>query len=238
MEDVWPELLARVRPGPALDAVTDGWSVWATLGVAAALVLLPGVWRLVRVGVTVVHELGHAAVGMAAGRRFTGLVLRLDMSGHTVTVGPARGAGRVATTWAGYPAPGVVGAGLLHAATAGWAAPVLGAVLLVLVAAALRVRSGFTALVVVAVLGGTAALWWAGPPSVQGLILVGAGAVLVAGAWRHLGAVLGRRERGSDPAVLARLTRVPAAVWSASFAVVLGAATWWGWQALRPLVGT
>ena len=76
-----------------------------------------------RLAVTLVHELGHALVGLAVGRRFTGFVLRGDMSGHAVTVGPARGPGRVLSTWAGYPAPAVVGAALVWAAGRGWAAP-------------------------------------------------------------------------------------------------------------------
>ena len=73
--------------------------------------------EVLRLGVTLVHELGHAFVGMLVGRRFTGFVLRGDMSGHAVTVGPPRGIGRLVTTWAGYPMPGVVALGLVAAAS-------------------------------------------------------------------------------------------------------------------------
>ena len=119
-------------------------------------------WRVLRLGVTLVHELGHAGVGVLSGRRFTGFVLRGDMSGSAVTVGPARGLGRVLTTWAGYPAPAVVGALVVWLAVRGWSAPVLTGILAVLVVAALRVRSGLTALVVLVAAVGAGALWWAG----------------------------------------------------------------------------
>ena len=74
-----------------------------------------------------------------------------------------------------------------------------------LVAALLRVRSVLTAVVVVAVGAGAGALWWAAPSEVQAQVVVGAGLVLLVGAWRHLGAVVGAPRQGtSDPEVLAR----------------------------------
>src|SRR5699024_11568697 len=101
------EIGARIVPDPA---PAMGW--WLLLALVAALgaVLLPPLWRLARLAVTIVHELGHAAVGILMGRRFTGFVVSADMSGHAITVGPRRGVGRIASTWAGYPAPAVVGA--------------------------------------------------------------------------------------------------------------------------------
>ena len=53
-------------------------------------------------------------------------------------------------------------------------------------------------------LGATGALWWWRDDALQAQVLVGIGIVLLVGAWRHLGAVLRSRDRGSDPAVLAR----------------------------------
>jgi hypothetical protein len=176
--------------------------------------------------VTLVHELGHAIVGMAVGRRFTGFVLRGDMSGHAVTVGRARGPGRVLSTWAGYPAPAVVGAGMVGLAGRGWAAPFVAGVLVILLVSLVRVRSVLTLLVMVVALAGTAALWWWRDDALQAQVLVGLGILLVAGAWRHLAAVFADRSQGSDPGVLAALTRVPRAVWNASFALVCAAATW------------
>ena len=49
----------------------------------------------------------------------------------------------------------------------------------------------------------------------------------VVGAWRHLVAVATAPDRGtSDPAVLARLTRVPRVLWVLSFALVCAWSTW------------
>lgn len=215
---------SRLQPGP-VPAENLGVLVCVLAAVVAA-VAVPLLWRHLRVVVTVVHELGHGLVGVLCGRRFTGFVLRGDMSGHAVTVGPARGAGRVLSTWAGYPAPAVVGALLVRAAGTGWAPTTLGAAVLVLVVSLVRVRSGYTALVMVALTAATAALWWWASAAVQAAVLLGVGLFLLVGAWRHLGALLGSRSPGSDAAVLATLTRVPRWCWILSFAVVLGLATW------------
>ena len=192
---------------------------------AVLVVALPPVWQVLRLAVTLVHELGHAVVGIAVGRRFTGFVLRGDMSGHAVTVGPSRGVGRVLSAWAGYPAPAVVGALLVWAAGRGWAGPVLTAILAVLLVALIRVRSLLTALVTVVALGATGALWWWRDDSVQAQVLVGSGIVLLVGAWRHVGAVMAGRDQASDPAVLAALTHVPRALWNASFVLVCAGAS-------------
>lgn len=220
-EQVW----SRVVPEQGI--ALSGTPVVVVLVVALVAVAVDPLWRVLRLGVTLVHELGHAGVGMLSGRRFTGFVLRGDMSGHAVTVGPARGFGRVATTWAGYPAPAAVGALVTWLAVRGWAAPVLTGILAVLVTAALRARSGLTALVVAVALVGAGALWWAGPPQLQAQVVVAVGVVLIVGAWRHLGAVITAPDAGtSDPGVLARLTRVPRPVWNATFVLVLAGASW------------
>jgi hypothetical protein len=220
-EQVW----SRVVPEQGI--ALAGAPVLVVLVAALVAVAVEPVWRVVRLAVTLVHELGHAGVGMLCGRRFTGFVLRGDMSGHAVTVGPARGVGRVLTTWAGYPAPGVVGALAVWLAVRGWSAPVLTGILAVLVTSALRVRSGLTALVVAVAIIAAGALWWVGSPQLQGQVVVGVGLVLIVGAWRHLGAVVAATDPAvSDPGVLARLTRVPRVVWNTSFAVLLAWATW------------
>lgn len=215
------------RVQPVGEVSLSGRPLLVVLVAALVAVGVGPVWSVLRLGVTLVHELGHAVVGMLCGRRFTGFVLRGDMSGHAVTVGPARGPGRVATTWAGYPAPAVVGAALAWLAVRGWAAPVLAAVLVVLLVALVRSRSALTVLVVLVVGALTAWLWWSGAARVQAQVLVGVGLVLVVGAWRHLAAVAGARDPGtSDPAVLAQLTRVPRVLWLLGFVLVLGASTW------------
>jgi len=220
----WHLVTTRVTPLPGAVSLQAPVVVVALL-LALLVVAVPRLWGLLRVVVTLVHELGHALVGMAVGRRFTGFVLRGDMSGHAVTVGPSRGAGRVATTWAGYPAPALVGAAMVWAAGRGWAAPVVTVVALVLLVALVRVRSVLTGLVVLVALGAAGALWWWRDDDVQAVVLVGLGSVLVVGAWRHLGSVVGAPHRTDDPGVLAALTRLPRVLWTGSFAVVCAAAT-------------
>ena len=220
-EQVW----SRVVPEQGI--ALSGAPVVIVLVAALVAVSVEPLWRVLRLGVTLVHELGHAGAGMLCGRRFTGFVLRGDMSGHAVTVGPARGFGRVFTTWAGYPAPGVVGAVVVWLAVRGWSAPVLTGILAVLVLAALRVRSGLTALVVGVAMVGAGALWWAGTPPLQAQVVVAVGLVLIVGAWRHLGAVITAPDPAvSDPGVLTRLTRVPRAIWNTTFVAVLAWASW------------
>ncbi|HSU73300.1 MAG TPA: M50 family metallopeptidase [Terrabacter sp.] len=196
------------------------------LGVALLLVAVEPLWRVVRLAVTLVHELGHAVVGVLVGRQFTGFALRGDMSGHAVTRGRPRGPGRIASAWAGYPMPALLGALMVWAAERGWAAPLVTAGLAILVFALVRVRSALTALVMVVVVAGSAALWWWRDDALQAQVLVGFGVVLVIGAWRHLQAVVRDRSRGSDPAVLATLTPLPRGAWNLSYVVVCALATW------------
>ena len=72
------QLGSRIVPAttrPELVAST----LWLIVVGAVLVVALPGVWRLARLLVTLVHELGHALVGLAVGRRFTGFVVRLSL---------------------------------------------------------------------------------------------------------------------------------------------------------------
>src|SRR5215218_2795592 len=108
------------QAGPAADGLESitaylpdpsSWLVLGT-GLAALLaVLLDGVWRWARHLVTIVHEGGHAVVAVLTGRRLTGIRLHSDTSGLTVSVGRPRGPGMVATAFAGYPGPALLGLG-------------------------------------------------------------------------------------------------------------------------------
>lgn len=216
-------LLSRLAP--VSDVAIPPLALIGALAVGALLVLVGPVWNVVRLCVTLVHELGHAITGVLVGHRFTGFVVRGDMSGHAVTAGKPTGFGRALSTWAGYPAPAILGAALAFAATRGWAAPVVFVIGVLLLLVLVRVRSVLTGVVVVVALVTTAALWWWRDDAVQTTVLIALAVVLVVGAWRHLAAVRADRGTGSDPAVLAKLTRVPKGVWNASFALVCLAAT-------------
>ncbi len=221
----WPtEIAHRMRPDTLLELPAS----WVLLAIAAALVaaLWPQAWYRLRVGITLVHELGHAAVGVAVGRRFTGFVLRGDMSGHAVTWGAPTGAGRVVSTWAGYPAPALLGALVSWLAVAGWAAPTLTALGLGLLLALFFARSVRTIAVTLTALAATGWLWWSANPVVQACALLGLGVLLVIGAWRHLATMRHGIHPRSDPGVLAQLTGVPSLLWLLSFALVCAGATW------------
>lgn len=223
MGDPATELLNRLTPvGPVTPSVEELALVGA---IALVIVFIRPLWRVARLGVTLVHELGHALVGVLVGRRFTGFVLRGDASGHAITVGPTRGPGLVATLWAGYPAPAILGAGLAAGAGRGWSAPIIAVMLVLLVPAVLRIRSFLTAAVVFGVIAGLAALWWLRDDRLQLLVLATIAAVLIVGAWRHVAVAARDRSGGNDARVLARISGIPRLIWLATFVVVCAAAT-------------
>lgn len=228
------EALQRSRP---VDA--PSWGSWAWIALVAAFVLVwvPLLWRATRPVVTITHELGHAVVGILLGRRFSGFVVNANMSGHAITRGKPRGPALILSTWAGYPAPAFLGALLVSAALSGFAPTVLAIGALVLVLSLAFCRSLHTFWVVLVAAVGSAAAWWFADPLLQQGLILGLGAVLLVGAWRHVVAVAAGGGRGDDPSALAAATRVPAGLWIASFVIVALASTAWaGWsvaQALR-----
>lgn len=230
--DWWDLVRERLTPAARGGGVT-AYGLGAVLLVAAGAAAWEPLWHRLRIIVTLVHELGHASVGMACGRRFTGFVVRGDASGHAVTVGPSRGFGRVATTWAGYPAPALAGAALITAVVRGHAAPVLGAALVGSILVATQVRSLLTALVVMLTGAATGGLWWWRDDAVQTYVALAAGVLLLAGGWRGLANVTRRGRPTDDPAVLAALTHLPAPVWLLSWLVVNLAASGVAVLALR-----
>lgn len=76
MSGWWDDVVTRVTPSSAV--TLDARTVTLALAAALAVVAVPPLWRVLRVVVTLVHELGHAVVGILCGRRFTGFVLRAD----------------------------------------------------------------------------------------------------------------------------------------------------------------
>ena len=231
LDELGAAIWQRVTPSAAPE---PGWWILAAAVAALIAVVLPPLWRYARLAVTIVHELGHAAVGILVGRRFTGFVVSSDMSGHAVTVGPRRGAGRILSTWAGYPAPAVLGAASIQIALHGWSRTALFAAAFVLVGSLVFTRSLHTALTVLVTAAGLGAAWWWGGQELSALITLAVGVFLLLGAWRHLGAVVTSGRAGDDPGQLARLTRVPAWVWNLTFLLVIGGCTWWSWTAIGP----
>lgn len=197
---------------------------WAPVAAALVLVTSPRPWRLLRPVVTIAHEGGHVAVALLTGRRLAGMRVHADASGITRSRGRSRGAGMVATLFAGYISPCLLGLVAAALVAADRHLLILGSSIAMLVALLVTVRNVFG--VVAIVLTGAVLVAVAGyaPPPVQE-----SGASLLAwfllfGGLRSVGDLRrgrrGGRVRDSDADQLARLTRVPAAVWVVGFAAV------------------
>ncbi len=211
------------------------------LGIAAALCVVPFLWRFFGRFVTIVHELGHAFAGLATGMRVTGITLRLDQGGTT------RGVGRGRAVWFGfwgYPSPAVVGAALAWASAAGWGRAALSVSLVLLVLVFLFIRNLAGVLILSGAILAVAVIVVAVPPDIQGHLTLAVGLALVLGAARDWWNVVmvhtaRRRELGSSDAYnLARRTGVPSAVWLFTFAAVIALAGVASWAVLAGAVVT
>lgn len=207
--EVWQRATA-VQPLPDPDVVL------LTGLLALLLVAFTPTWRRVRLGVTVVHEAGHAVVAVLVGRRLQGIRLHADTSGDTVSRGRPTGPGMVATLAAGYLAPAAVGVGAALVLASGRGVLLLWLLLLLLVALLLWVRNWYGVLTLVVAGVGVGLLTWYADPEVQALVAYLVAWLLLLAAPRPVLELLRdgrRRSRSSDPDQLARLTCVPAVVW-------------------------
>ena len=206
--DTWNDLLARASSVVGLDPGV----LWPALAILLIVLAWAPARRWGRTLVTIVHEAGHA-----------------------VTAGKPTGPGRVATSWAGYPAPAVLGAVVVLLALKGWASAVLLLGLVLLAVLLVMSRSVRTVLLVLLVAALTGALWWWGGQWRDGVV-AGTGLALLVGAWDSLRDVAASRDPNQDHRTLAHLTRVPAGVWLASWFLVDAAATGVVVLALRDLL--
>lgn len=233
MHDIWLGVLDALTETLHPAAASRGWVLTGVL-LGTVLVATPA-WGLVRPLVTVVHELGHAVVGMLCGRRFTGFVVSADMSGHTVTRGCPRGVGIVLTTAAGYPAPALVGALMVWGGSQ-WSRLVVLVAGVAFLVALVRSRSVLTVVVLTVLTLGAAALWWVDDAGLRPCLVVALGVVLLVGAWRQWLTVVRSADPGQDPAALARLSGIPAPVWNTLFLVVIAASAAWAAAGLWPIL--
>lgn len=198
----------------------------------AALVLTwtPLGYRLVRHLATLIHEAGHALVAVLAGRRLSGVRLHSDTSGLTVSRGKPTGPGMVATLAAGYPAPALIGLAGAWLVSQGYFGGLLWALVAICTLMLLLVRNLYGLWVILVTGVVVAVLSWTASPQVLAvaahlmvwsLLLVAPRSVLELQRnrrrSRHRG---GNRQNSSDADQLARLTRLPAALWIAMFWVV------------------
>jgi hypothetical protein len=216
----------------------EPWVVGLTAAFAVAAVTWPHVWSLTRHVSTIVHEAGHAIVALLTGRRLAGIRLHSDSSGVTVSVGRPRGPGMVAMLAAGYPAPALLGLGAVALLRSDRAEVLLWGLVVVLTGMALQIRNWFGAWTILAT-GAVvfAVTWWLPDSWHRAFAYVVTWFLLLSGPREVIGLYAARRRRGargSDADQLARLTHVPAGLWSAAFLLVCLAAAVFGiWLLLR-----
>jgi hypothetical protein len=195
-----------------------------TGALALAAVAHPAGWRVLRHVVTIAHEGGHALVAVATGRRLRGVRLHSDTSGLTLSAGRPHGPGMVATAFAGYVAPSLLGLGGAWMLGAGritltlWLAVALLGLLLVNIRNLFGVLSVVLTgglLVGVSRLGDAVAQACAAHALVWILLLAGPRPVLELQRSRRRG-----RAPTSDADQLARLTRLPGLLWVGVFLLV------------------
>jgi hypothetical protein len=190
-------------------------------------VTYPASWQVTRGLITIAHEGGHALVAVLTRRKLRGIRLHSDTSGVTLTRGSPTGLGMIATAAAGYVAPSLIGLGASWLVAAGYITLLLWAVLLLLACMLLMIRNFFGAVSLLAVGGAVFALSWFAPPGVQAACAYVAVWFLLLGGVRPILELRSKRRRGrapdSDADQLARLTRLPGALWIMVFLLVSAA---------------
>jgi Peptidase M50B-like len=181
--------------------------------------------------VTVAHEGGHMLTLLLTGRGVEKFTLEEEgdqVTGETSPVDEGGWLSQVIVFFSGYPIPPLAGLGGAYVIAAGnsWGVLWVGIVLL---AAALLVASGTTALVVsVAALVGVIWAAIAGSPFVQAAVAVGLVWLLLIGG---LGQII-VDGGGKDGTNLSRLTWIPRVVWFGIFLVIAVVSLWVGGRVL------
>ncbi len=201
------------------------------VGVAVLVALcVPGLWHLLRHGLTIVHEAAHAGVAVLVGRRLSGIRVHSDTSGLTVSRGRPRGPGMVATVAAGYPGPAVVGLVAAWLLSRGYALGALWLLLVLVVLVLVQIRNwyGLWAVLVSGAVLVVVTVW--APAEVQSVVAAALTWFFLLGAPRAVLEMQAQRRRVrrrggrdvSDAGLLANLTLAPAGVWVGAFLLVCG----------------
>lgn len=191
---------------------------------ALLLVVADRPWRVLRTIVTIAHEGGHAVTALLVGRRLAGMRLHADTSGVTLSRGRPTGPGMVATAFAGYVAPCLLGLGIAALSVTDWLLVPLVLCLVLLVGMLLTIRNVFGFVAIVATGAALVAMTWYVPERYQQASVSLLAWFLLFGGLRAVSELPRSRRTGrvreSDADILARLTRVPAMIWIALFALV------------------
>ena len=245
LQHLW-DRVTGTQPAP------PDWVV-AVSGAVALIVVLNGwFWHLTRNAITIAHEGGHALVSLLAGRRLQGIRLHSDTSGETRSRGRPDGPGLVFTTMAGYLTPPLLGAGAAALLAAHRVTLLLALFLLLLTGTLLMVRNWYGVLAVLLSGGSLFAVLWLASPALRAGFAYGVVWFLLFGGLRPVTELARTRARGgrlppgrrlaagrggtgaSDADQLATLTRIPAGLWVAVFALVATGALVLGARLLVP----
>jgi hypothetical protein len=229
-----------------------GWVIAASAAVALLIVISPRPWRLTRIAITIAHESGHAAASLLSGRRLEGIRLHADTSGETVSRGKRNGPGIIITALAGYITPPLLGVGAAALLGVHRVTLLLSLFLVLLAVILFLVRNWYGALAVFITGGGLFAVIWLADPALRAAFAYAVAWFLLFGGVRPVVELartptravrlapgsrlpVGRSGPGmSDADQLAWLTRVPAGVWVALFALVATGALVLGARLLIP----
>ncbi len=219
------DLIAEIwRRATSVQPIPPPAVVALTAAVALALVLSRAAWPYTRMLVTITHEAGHAVAALVAGRRLQGIRLHSDTSGLTVSSGRASGPGMVAMLLAGYLAPALVGLGAGGLLIAGFSLGLLWLLVILLALMLLQIRNfaGFGMIVVAGAV--LVVVSWYAPAPVQSGVAYLVTWILLLSAPKPVLELIRMRRHGraphSDADQLARLTRVPAEIWTVLFLVL------------------
>lgn len=211
LQELWDRATSMQPPLP------ESWVIAIGI-VALVLTWSPIGYRVARHLATLLHEAGHALIGILVGRKLSGIRLHSDTSGLTLSRGKPTGPGMVFTLLAGYPAPAVVGLGSAWLMSYGYAAGTLWGLVLICALMLVFIRNFYGLWVVLVTGAGVAVLSWTATPQILSitaylmawsLLLVAPRAVVDLQRSR-------RRQRArtkSDADQLAALTHLPAGLW-------------------------
>ncbi len=234
IERVWVSIVTTQQPPPA-------WVVAASAALAVLMVADRRLWPRTRHLITTAHEGSHGLAALLSGRRLSGIRLHSDGSGVAVSKGRSSGPGMVIMLLAGYVGPGLIGLGTAVLLRAGYAIAVLWLLLGLLTFLLVQIRNWFGLSSILVTGTVLVAVSWFAAEQVQSAFAFLVSWFLLLGAPRPVVELHQARRRGratnSDAHQLARLTHLPASIWTLVFLVVtVGAACLGGWWLLEGVV--
>lgn len=235
LRELWDRVWGT-QPAP------PSWEVAACACVALVVIFNQPLWHLARNAITIAHEGGHALLSLLTGRKLEGIRLHADTSGVTYSRGRRDGPGMVATAFAGYVSPSLLGLGAAWLLAAHHVTAMLWLLLALLAATFLAIRNAYGVLAVLLTAAAVFVVSYLAAPQLQAafgyatawfLLLGGLRPVVELHRQRRF-SIRHRRPLTSDADQLARLTRVSGGAWVAAFAVICLAALLIGARLLIP----